>query len=164
MYKLGMTRRLEPLERVKELGDASVPFGFDVHAMIYSENAPALECKLHQHFADRRVNLVNFRREFFHVTLQEIIDAVGVHFGDITFVKTPEAAEYRETLAQRKESVPTEPARFMLPKAGPSRPAIVGKDIEQEGNIDLILFPANVNSGQPGDLRKQVRPPPPPRR
>ena len=59
VYKIGMTRRLEPLERVKELGAAPVPFPFDVHAMIYSEDAPALEYKLHQHFAKRRVNLVN---------------------------------------------------------------------------------------------------------
>jgi hypothetical protein len=102
LYKIGMTRRLEPLERVKELGDASVPFNFDVHAMIYCENAPELENKLHQHFDCRRVNLVNLRREYFHVTLEEIIAAVGEHHGDITFVKTPEAAEYRETLAKRQ--------------------------------------------------------------
>ena len=103
VYKIGMTRRLEPLERVKELGDASVPFRFDVHAMVYSENAPDLENKLHHHFAHRRVNLINLRREYFHATLEEIMDAVTDHFGDVTFVKTPEAAEYRETIAQRKE-------------------------------------------------------------
>jgi hypothetical protein len=102
MYKLGLTRRLDPYERVKELGDASVPFPFDVHAIIYSENAPQLECKLHQHFAHRRVNLVNMRREYFHVTIEEIIAAVSDFHGLITFVKLPEAAEYRETLAKRK--------------------------------------------------------------
>lgn len=103
VYKIGMTRRLEPLERVKELGDASVPFKFDVHAMIYSENAPELENALHHHFAHRRVNCVNLRREFFHVTLDEIQEAVEENFGAITFMTVPEAAEYRETLAQRRE-------------------------------------------------------------
>jgi hypothetical protein len=102
LYKLGMTRRLDPYERVKELGDASVPFPFDLHAAIYSENAPELECKLHKHFADRRVNLVNLRREYFRVTLEEIIEAVSLFHGEITFVKFPEAAEYRETMAQLK--------------------------------------------------------------
>lgn len=109
MYKLGMTRRLDPLERVKELGDASVPFPFDVHAVIFSEDAPGLECKLHQHFADRRVNLVNLRREYFRVTLEEIMAAVALYFGEITFVKFPEAAEYRETMAQRKAGGITTP-------------------------------------------------------
>lgn len=73
-----------------------------MHAVIYSENAPELEYKLHQHFASRRVNLVNLRREYFRVTLEEIIAAVADHFGEITFVKFPEAAEYRETLAKLK--------------------------------------------------------------
>ena len=73
VYKIGMTRRFEPLERVNELGDASVPFKFDVHAMIYRENAPELEDALHQEFANRRVNKVNMRREYFRVTLEEIV-------------------------------------------------------------------------------------------
>src|SRR5690606_38799350 len=109
MYKIGLTRRLEPLDRVKELGDASVPFAFDVHAMIYSENAPELEAKLHRHFADRRVNLINLRREYFHVTLEEIIEAVSQYHGDITFVKATEAAEYRQTLAKRRDEGLTYP-------------------------------------------------------
>ena len=103
VYKIGMTRRLEPLERVKELGDASVPFYFDVHAMIYSENAPQLEKTLHEHFENRRLNMVNLRREFFRVSLDEIRDAVAQHFGQVTFVTVPEADQYRETLAQRTE-------------------------------------------------------------
>jgi hypothetical protein len=102
-YKIGMTRRLEPLERVDELSDASVPFRYDVHAMIYSEDAPALENVLHKHFESRRVNLVNSRREFFNVTLDEIREAVEKHFGRITFVTVPEAEEYRKTLAMREE-------------------------------------------------------------
>ena len=103
-YKLGLTRRLDPLDRVKELGDASVPFPFDVHAIIYSEDAPALENKLHQRFADRRLNLVNLRREYFDVTLDEVIAAVSDYFGEVTFLKFPEAAEYRESLAKRKST------------------------------------------------------------
>lgn len=103
VYKIGLTRRLEPLERVKELGGASVPFPFDVHAMIYSEDAPTLENELHKHFATRRVNMVNLRREFFNVTLDEIRVAVAEHFGHVTFVTVPEAKQYRTTIAQKKE-------------------------------------------------------------
>lgn len=100
VFKIGMTRRLEPLDRVKELGDASVPFRFDVHAMIYSEDAPDLERTLHQHFASRRVNMINLRREYFHVTLDEIKEAIEEHYGVITMVTVPEADEYRQTLAK----------------------------------------------------------------
>ena len=72
IYKIGMTRRLDPQDRVDELGDASVPFNFDVHAMIFSDDAPALEAALHRAFEDRKLNMVNQRREFFNVTLEEI--------------------------------------------------------------------------------------------
>ena len=106
----GMTRRLEPLERVKELGGAPVPFPFDVHAMIYSEDAPALEHRLHQSFASRRVNLVNLRREFFKVSLDEIRAAVAECFGHVTFVTVPQAAEYRQTLALFKQQEKNSPA------------------------------------------------------
>lgn len=77
IYKIGMTRRLDPLDRVKELGDASVPFRFDVHAMIFSRNAPEMESSLHRVFEDRRLNLVNTRREFFNATLEEISQEVS---------------------------------------------------------------------------------------
>jgi len=103
IYKIGMTRRLEPLERVKELGSASVPFLFDVHAMIYSENAPKLETQLHHHFAERRVNIVNMRKEFFRITLDEIRNAVSEYFGEVTFVVEHEAEEYRQTVARLAE-------------------------------------------------------------
>jgi hypothetical protein len=99
IYKIGMTRRLEPLERVDELGDASVPFPFDVHAIIYSEDAPALETTLHREFAHRRVNRINQRKEYFRVSLDEIRVAVQKHFGLITFVLEPQAEEYRKTRA-----------------------------------------------------------------
>jgi len=107
LFKIGMTRRLEPLVRIDELGDASVPFPFDVHAMIYSENAPALECSLHTHFADRRVNLVNMRKEYFRVTMDDVRQAVEKHFGQITILIEPPATEYRESLAIR--NVPPAP-------------------------------------------------------
>ena len=97
--KIGMTRRLDPLDRVKELGDASVPFGFDVHAMIYSEDAPALENKLHKMFSGRRVNLVNMRKEFFFVDLDDVEVAVVESGAEIVFTKAAEAEQYRRTLS-----------------------------------------------------------------
>ena len=78
IYKIGLTRRLEPYDRVKELGDASVPFEFDVHAMIFSDDAPALENTLHRHFRDRELNKVNHRKEFFRVDIDEIEEVVKI--------------------------------------------------------------------------------------
>lgn len=99
VYKIGMTRRLDPQDRVKELGDASVPFHFDVHAIIYSDNAPQLEYELHQKFKDRRLNRINHRKEFFKVTLDEIEAFVKQHNNaEIEFTKLAEAREFRETL------------------------------------------------------------------
>ncbi len=99
VYKIGMTRRLEPEERVRELGDASVPFGFDIHAMIFSEDAPALEAQLHQAFDKQKVNMVNGRKEFFKVTLQEIEEEVKKNTSTAEFITFPEAMEYKETQA-----------------------------------------------------------------
>lgn len=99
IYKIGMTRRLDPTERVKELGDASVPFSFDIHAMIYSENAPQLETALHKRFWNNRVNYVNDRREFFNINLNEIEEAVKENGAEIEFIKIPEAKEFRETIS-----------------------------------------------------------------
>lgn len=99
VYKIGMTRRLDPMERVYELGDASVPFMFDVHAMIFSDDAPKLEAALHQAFADKRVNAVNARREYFRVSLEEIKQVVREnHDKTVEFVDTPDAQQYRESL------------------------------------------------------------------
>lgn len=99
VYKIGMTRRLDPMERVYELGDASVPFMFDVHAMIFSDDAPQLEAALHQAFADRRVNRVNPRREYFRVSLEEIKDVVRKnHDKTVEFLDTAQAQQYRESL------------------------------------------------------------------
>jgi phage membrane protein len=99
VFKIGMTRRLEPMERIAELSSASVPFPFDVHAMIFSENAPGLEAILHQHFDEMRVNKVNQRKEFFKVDLDDIKKVVlENHNATVKFVDIPDATEYRETL------------------------------------------------------------------
>lgn len=103
IYKIGMTRRLNPTDRVDELGDASVPFRFDIHAMIFSDDAPALEAALHRAFDDKKVNMVNTRREFFHVTLEEIEEVVRKNFDKtVEFTKIPSAEPYRESQMIRK--------------------------------------------------------------
>ncbi|MGE0018235.1 MAG: DUF4041 domain-containing protein [Draconibacterium sp.] len=99
VFKIGMTRRLEPEDRIKELGDASVPFQFDIHAMIYSEDAPNLENELHKSFTNRKVNMLNYRKEFFNVTVDEIEQKVKEIGIEAEFHKIPEAMEYRETIA-----------------------------------------------------------------
>jgi DNA repair exonuclease SbcCD ATPase subunit len=102
VYKIGMTRRLDPMDRVDELGDASVPFNFDVHAMIFSDNAPALEAALHRAFEDRKLNMINTRREFFNVTLEEIEEVVKANFDKtVDFIKEPPAEQYRESIRMR---------------------------------------------------------------
>ena len=103
IYKIGMTRRLEPMDRINELSSASVPFEFDVHAMIFSDDAPGLETILHNTFEDRRVNLVNTRKEFFNVSLDEIEAVVKANYNaTVTFTKTAEAYQYRESLRIRE--------------------------------------------------------------
>lgn len=97
VYKIGMTRRLEPMDRVKELGDASVPFYFDVHAMIFSEDAPSLEAQIQREFADRRLNLVNYRKEYFNVTLEEIKQKVWELNPNVEFIDEVEAREFKES-------------------------------------------------------------------
>ena len=99
VYKIGLTRRLEPMDRVKELGDASVPFPFDVHAMIYTDDAPSLETALHREFSSQRVNAVNLRKEFFSVDLDEIKEAVEKIAGvEAEFKMTALAEDYYESL------------------------------------------------------------------
>lgn len=99
VYKIGMTRRLDPMDRIDELGDASVPFNFDVHAMIFTEDAPGLEAALHNAFADRKLNFVNHRREFFHVSLDEIKEVIRKNYDKtVEFVDIPPADQYRESL------------------------------------------------------------------
>ena len=105
IYKIGMTRRLDPQERIDELGDASVPFRFDVHAMIFAEDAPKLESALHRTFDGRRINLMNNRKEFFRVTLDEIKDVICINFDKtVEFTDIPEAADYRQSLMSCNKS------------------------------------------------------------
>jgi len=96
IYKIGMTRRLDPTERIDELGDASVPFDFDIHAMIFSDNAPGLEAALHRAFEQKKLNWVNTRREFFNVTLDEIKEVVKINYDKTAeFIETAAAEQYR---------------------------------------------------------------------
>ncbi|MCX7049769.1 MAG: GIY-YIG nuclease family protein [Candidatus Sumerlaeota bacterium] len=103
VYKIGMTRRLTPMDRVRELGDASVPFPFDVHMMISCEDAPTLENALHKEFDMLRLNKVNLRKEFFKVTLDKIRVIVEKNHGSVDYVAEPEALQYRETIAMSDE-------------------------------------------------------------
>lgn len=102
MVKIGLTRRLEPMDRVRELGDASVPFRFDVHALIFSEDAVSLETQLHQRLADRKVNRVNNAREFFYATPSEVRELLTVIAGQhlLEYTDVPEAAEWRASSAR----------------------------------------------------------------
>ena len=101
VVKIGLTRRLDPIDRVQELGDASVPFSFDVHAIIYSEDAPSLERALHGEFDKLRVNAQNYRKEFFWARIDDVEAAVKRLAPSAPFFKDIEAQEYRETLAKR---------------------------------------------------------------
>ena len=103
VYKIGMTRRLEPMERVKELSCASVPFDFDVHAIIYSDNAPELENNLHRACDNYRINRVNQRKEFFKIEIDKIEEFAKQHDPGIFFTKIPEAKDYRTSLAILEE-------------------------------------------------------------
>ena len=99
VFKIGMTRRLEPMDRVDELGDASVPFAFDVHALVFSENAPELESKLHQRFYNTRLNKLNSRKEFFRADIAEIEKVIKENYDKVVDVlKEAPAEQYRESL------------------------------------------------------------------
>jgi hypothetical protein len=122
VFKIGMTRRLEPMDRVKELGDASVPFSFDVHGIIYSENAPELEKLLHKEFDTRKLNLVNDRKEFFRISINEIERVVLKYDSKIELTKIAEAREYKESISIReswdkKKSEVLEPEMAQFPEA-----------------------------------------------
>lgn len=99
VYKIGMTRRLDPEDRIRELGGASVPFRFDIHAMIYSEDAPTLENALHQILEKRSVNRINARKEFFNASLEEIEEIVRQQDVNAEFIRIPPAEEFRKTQA-----------------------------------------------------------------
>ncbi len=99
VVKIGMTRRLNPMERVRELGDASVPFLFDVHALFFSKDAVGIETMLHQHFALQRVNLVNLRREYFYASPSDVKDALVEHH--VELVEYQEKAPAEEFAASK---------------------------------------------------------------
>ncbi len=119
VYKIGMTRRLDPMDRVKELGDASVPFTFDVHAMIRSDNAPALENSLHKRFHHRRLNKINTRKEFFRVSLAEVEQAVQAEGASVEFTQVARAEDFRKTRALERQQVQT---RAQASSVGASAP------------------------------------------
>jgi Domain of unknown function (DUF4041)/T5orf172 domain len=123
VVKIGLTRRLEPMDRVRELGDASVPFTFEVHALIFSHDAVGLESNLHQAFVDRRVNLVNRRREFFYATPADVREALEIIGGQqlLEFHEVPEAIDWRASGGPSRlaeligQSVPTAAAPITAP-------------------------------------------------
>lgn len=122
VYKIGMTRRLDPMDRVRELGDASVPFSFDVHAIIFTDDAPAMETALHRKFNNHRVNAVNLRKEFFRIELDKICEAAkGIGGEDIDFKTTIVAEEYFESKRLR-ESMPLQTNRIQ-PQYSPEEKA-----------------------------------------
>lgn len=159
VYKIGMTRRLEPMDRIYELGNASVPFNFDVHAMIFSEDAPKLESVLHRTFADKKVNMVNTRREFFNVTLDEIEKVVKEnHDKTVEFVKIPDAQQYRESLKMRNIDI-NENLKVHVQPSG-----LILSDIPQSQS--KITENSEVNNNQPYKVdlvrhtphRKRIKP------
>lgn len=102
VYKIGLTRRLDPEDRIRELGDSSVPFEFDIHAMIFSEDAPQLERQLHKHFVLGQVNKVNHRKEFFRISIKELREKIELLGLNAKWTMTAVARDYRETLAIEK--------------------------------------------------------------
>lgn len=103
VFKVGMTRRLEPKDRIRELGDASVPFPFDVHMMISCPDAPALENALHRHLHKLRVNKTNPRKEFFKTDIESILKVVEQNDCKAEYIADPEALEYRQSLTMTEE-------------------------------------------------------------
>ncbi|MGO8757760.1 MAG: DUF4041 domain-containing protein [Terracidiphilus sp.] len=101
VFKIGLTRRLDPEDRIQELSGAAVPFGFDVHAMIFSDDAPALELAFHQKFTANRLNLMNPRKEYFRASLDEIVSFAESQGVKVEFTKIAEARQYRESEAMR---------------------------------------------------------------
>jgi len=103
VFKIGMTRRLNPQERIDELSNASVPFNFDIHAMIFSDDAPKLEAALHRRFEDRKLNMVNLRREFFYASIEEIKEVIRENYTKaVDFIDIPEAEQYRVSLKMKE--------------------------------------------------------------
>lgn len=118
VFKIGMTRRLEPLERIRELGDASVPFPFEVHAMIFTEDAPTLERELHVAMQDARINRVNLRKEFFRTSGARVANIIRERFPNIVYVERPESQEYLGSLSKEDlETVMRTSSENLVPAA-----------------------------------------------
>ncbi|MCB8878473.1 DUF4041 domain-containing protein [Acidisoma silvae] len=115
VVKIGLTRRLDPLDRVRELGDASVPFSFDVHAIIYSDDAPVLERALHSAFESTRINVQNYRKEFFRAKIDDVEETVKRLAPTAPFFRDVEAQEYHETLSRRQQALAEPNAREVFP-------------------------------------------------
>jgi hypothetical protein len=129
MMKIGLTRRLDPTERVRELGDASVPFLYDTHALVFSDDAVGLEAKIHTKLASHRVNWVNKRREFFYITPAEAKEALLDLAGELVeYVEVPEALEYRQSLNEARLARESEGEQ-------PDETKLVSEDVvgEQDG-------------------------------
>jgi hypothetical protein len=119
MVKIGMTRRLEPLERIAELGDASVPFPFEVHAMYFSDDAVTLEAELHRSFAERKVNWVNERREFFFASPAEVREVLARKVGNLLqYSDEPEAMQFHQSRGQWPSGFLPGPLPSVEPVAG----------------------------------------------
>lgn len=148
VYKIGMTRRLDPQERVDELGDASVPFSFDVHAMIFTDDAPKLEAALHRAFENRKVNMVNPRREFFHVSLDEIKAVIRQNYDKtVEFTDYPDAEQYRISVKMRNGqfSEPETPTDVPAPAQTQTQQPVEQKNLAEKA-IDLVhSVKTNVN-------------------
>lgn len=133
VFKVGMTRRLEPADRVRELGDASVPFPFDVHAMIWADDAPALEHALHKQFLTAQINKVNPRKEFFRLPVTVLRDAVEKMGLQATWTLTADASQYRETLSiERELAARTEEAERWLRDQLEVTPEQLAPEVEEE--------------------------------
>jgi hypothetical protein len=138
VYKIGLTRRFDPRDRVDELGGASVPFGFDVHAMILAEDAPALERRLHRHFALKQVNKVNHRKEFFRVSITEVHNEIAkLGINGVNWTMTAQAKEYYETLATEKQ-LQDDPAE---------RERWIKRQVDLELRADDVLEPVGALAG-----------------
>lgn len=138
VFKIGLTRRLEPLDRIRELGDASVPFEFDVHALIVSDDAPTLEHSLHRHFLASQVNKVNPRKEFFRASLTMIrqeVEKLGIQ---ASWTMAAAAAQYRESQAIDR-AIKENPAAY---QAWMNRQLVLERFIESDADEDLSAAPS----------------------
>ena len=159
VYKIGMTRRLDPMDRVDELSSASVPFVFDVHAIVYSDNAPEMENALHRAFADKRLNMVNMKKEFFQVSLDDIKREVQRISPFAEFAMTPEAEDYRKTLSLRHGRAQFEPLiRLLTPtetaRVQQSSSPVAKQPTSVQGSPAAVSFgdPTQANDGAPKPL------------